>query len=60
MNALELPGLAFSPTFFRPAFGKYAGEICRGVDIHVTDVRAVRAVTLGVYLIDTLRRLFPG
>ena len=60
MNALELPGLAFSPTFFRPAFGKYAGEICRGVDIHVTDVRAVRAVTLGVYLIDTLRRLFPA
>lgn len=60
MNALELPGLAFSPTFFRPAFGKYAGEICRGVDIHVTDARAVRAVTLGVYLIDTLRRLFPA
>lgn len=59
MNALELPGLAFSPTFFRPAFGKYTGEICRGVDIHVLDARTVRAVRLGVYLIDTLRRLFP-
>lgn len=60
LNALELPGLAFSPTYFRPAFGKYAGTVCRGVDIHVLDVHAVRAVTLGVHLVSLLRRLFPS
>lgn len=60
LTELELPGLAFSPTYFRPFFGKYTGEVCRGVDIHVTDAAAVRAVSLGVYLVDTLRRLFPS
>ncbi|MCQ2430266.1 MAG: DUF1343 domain-containing protein [Clostridia bacterium] len=59
MNDLHLPGLVFSPAFFRPSFGKYAGEVCRGVDLHVTDARAVRAVTMGVHLIHTIRTLFP-
>ena len=59
MNDRHLPGLAFSPAFFRPDFGKYTGKVCRGVTLHVTDARAVRAVTMGVCLIDTLRSLFP-
>lgn len=60
LNSLGLPGIAFSPAFFRPAFGKYSGEVCKGVNIHVLDARAVRAVSLGVYLIDTLKKLFPS
>ncbi len=60
MNALELPGLMFSPTHFLPHFSKYQGEICGGVDIHVTDARAVRAVSLGLHLVHTLRTLFPA
>lgn len=59
LTELELPGLAFSPIYFRPFFGKYTGEVCRGVDIHVTDAAAVRAVSLGVYLVDTLRPAVP-
>ncbi len=60
MNSLHLPGLAFSPAFFTPFFGKYTGQVCRGVDIHVTNPRAVRAVSLGLYLLDALRTLCPG
>ncbi len=59
MNLLQLPGLMFSPTYFRPQFSKYQGEICGGVDIHVTDSRAVRAVSLGLHLVFALRTLFP-
>ena len=60
MNSLHLPGLAFSPAFFTPFFGKYTGQVCRGVDIHVTNPRAVRAVSLGLYLLDALHTLCPG
>ena len=59
MNDLHLPGLMFSPTHFLPQFSKYVGEVCGGVDIHVTDPRMVRAVSLGLHLIHTLRTLFP-
>lgn len=59
MNDLHLPGLTFSPTHFLPQFSKYRGEVCRGVDIHVTQPRAVRAVSLGLHLVHTLRTLFP-
>ena len=59
MNDLHLPGLMFSPTHFLPQFSKYQGEVCGGVDIHVTDPRAVRAVSLGLHLVHTLRTLFP-
>ena len=59
MDALRLPGLAFSVASFIPAFFKYAGQACAGVQIHVLDKRAVRPVALGVYLIDTIRSLWP-
>ena len=59
MNDLHLPGLNFSPTYFLPQFSKYEGEICGGVNIHVTDPKAVRAVSLGLHLVHTLRVLFP-
>ena len=60
LDALHLDGLRFSPTHFIPAFSKYPGEVCGGVDIHVTDPRALRAVSLGLHLIRTLQALYPG
>ena len=59
LDSLHLDGLRFSPTHFIPLFSKYQGEVCRGVDIHVTDPRAVRAVGLGLHLIRTLQELYP-
>ena len=59
MNALGLPGVQFLPAYFRPEWGKHAHESCGGVRIRVLDEKAVRPVALGVYLIDTLRQLFP-
>lgn len=59
LDALHLDGLRFSPTHFIPAFSKYQGEVCGGVDIHITDPRAVRSVGLGLHLIRTLQALYP-
>jgi uncharacterized protein YbbC (DUF1343 family) len=59
LDALHLDGLRFSPTHFIPAFSKYQGTVCGGVDIHVTDPRALRAVSLGLHLVRTLQALYP-
>ena len=59
LDALHLDGLRFSPTHFIPAFSKYQGEVCCGVDIHITDPRAIRSVRLGLHLIRTLQALYP-
>lgn len=59
LDALHLNGLRFSPTHFIPAFSKHQGTVCGGVDIHVTDPRALRAVGLGLHLVRTLQALYP-
>ncbi len=40
LTADELPGVRFRPTRFQPTFHKFAGEICRGLQVHVTDRRS--------------------
>jgi len=32
-----LPGAIFRPVAFEPAFHKYRGRLCRGVQVHVSD-----------------------
>ena len=60
MNALDLPGLAFSPAFFRPSFGKHADTVCYGVEIHVTKPRSVQPVALGVHLMRAIQEMYPS
>ncbi|MDR1607489.1 MAG: DUF1343 domain-containing protein [Deltaproteobacteria bacterium] len=33
----NLPGLVFREAFFQPTFHKWAGELCRGLDLHPQD-----------------------
>ncbi len=42
MNALSLPGVTFRAMTFTPVFNKHAGEVCRGVELHITDRDAYR------------------
>ncbi len=53
----DLPGAAFRAARFRPSFGKHAGEVCGGVEIHVTDRGRLRPVALGMHLLQAVRRL---
>ncbi len=59
LNALELPGACFRPTFFRPAFGKHAGTVCAGVEWHVTDRMRLRPLEAGVRLLAEVHALHP-
>jgi uncharacterized protein YbbC (DUF1343 family) len=60
MTARGLPGCAFRPAYFAPTFSKHAGQVCGGVQVHLTDRDALRPVELGVHLLDAIRSADPG
>lgn len=60
LNARSLPGSTFRPTRFRPAFGKYAGETCGGVEWQVLERDSLRPLETGVRLLIEVRALHAG
>lgn len=59
MNALDLPGVQFRPVWFTPTFSKHSGELCGGVQLHVTDREAFRPVRTGLALLQVVQELYP-
>lgn len=53
------PGALLRKTFFTPMFSKCAGELCRAVQIHVTDRKACEPFRLGLYLLEEIWKLHP-
>jgi uncharacterized protein YbbC (DUF1343 family) len=60
LSTRAIPGVRFTPIRFTPASSAYAGELCRGVRLTVTDRERLRPVSLGMEIAVALRDLFPG
>ncbi len=60
LGDLALPGVLFRPLYFQPAFSKYAGDVCRGVQLHVVDRSVFEPVRTGLEVIAAVRRLWPA
>lgn len=56
---LGLPGVAFRPARFIPTFHKWAGRLCGGVQVHVTDRARFKPFLTGLALVATARALAP-
>ncbi|WP_019003856.1 exo-beta-N-acetylmuramidase NamZ family protein [Cohnella laeviribosi] len=56
MNGRKLPGVRFRPVYFKPTASKFRGELCGGVQLYVTDARAVRPLETGITLLYTIKR----
>ena len=56
MNQLNLPGVIFRPAYFTPTFSKHAGELCAGVQLHVTDREAFLPVKTGLFLLKEIKK----
>jgi uncharacterized protein YbbC (DUF1343 family) len=56
----QVPGAVFRPMHFEPTFHKFKGELCGGIQIHVTDRAAFKPVTAGVQIISAIRNLYPN
>ncbi|TQS26747.1 exo-beta-N-acetylmuramidase NamZ domain-containing protein [Microbispora sp. KK1-11] len=59
LNDLGLPGVRFRDTWFTPTFGRHAGVLVRGAQLHVTDRHAFLPVLTGVSVLHVLRTLYP-
>jgi uncharacterized protein YbbC (DUF1343 family) len=60
LRSVNLSGAVFRPVHFQPTFHKFEGEICGGIQIHVTDLTAFKPVLTGVAIISAIRRLYPN
>lgn len=59
-NREELPGVIATPLWFTPTASKHQGKKCGGILLYVTDRETLRPVTVGITLLDIIRRLYPG
>jgi len=54
-----LAGCMMRPLYFEPTFHKFAGQVCGGVQVHVTDRRAFRPVSTYLTLLGAIHSLWP-
>ena len=57
LNASKLPGVFFRENYFQPTFHKFAGELCSGAQLHITDRNAFQPFRTGVEIIRMLQKL---
>lgn len=53
----NLTGFKLRETYFKPTFSKHQNELCRGIQIHITDRKSFEPFKLGIILVDTIRRM---
>jgi uncharacterized protein YbbC (DUF1343 family) len=58
LDACELPGVIWRLASFKPMFQKHAGQICRGLQWHISDRDAMRSLDASLCLIAACWRLF--
>lgn len=56
LEARSLPGVTFRAVHFRPMFQKFAGVVCGGVQMHVTNHRLFQPVRASLTLLQALRQ----
>jgi len=58
LNAQDVPGVIFRPTYFRPTFNKYSGLALGGVFLHVTDPASFKPFLTGAAVVWAARKLY--
>ena len=59
-HAFALPGVRARSVQFTPLAGKYHGELCQGIMLHVLDAAAFRPVATALHLLLAISRRHPG
>lgn len=54
----DIPGAIFRPVAFEPTSNKWAGQLCRGFQVHVTDRNIFRPYRTTLKLLEAVCRLF--
>jgi uncharacterized protein YbbC (DUF1343 family) len=59
LNAAQLPGVRFIPIRFTPNNREFKGQLCKGVNIVLTDRETCNVVDIGIVLATKLHELYP-
>ncbi len=59
LGEAALPGMLARPLHFEPTFQKHAGNLCGGIQVHVTDREAFRPVLTYVTILSVVLELWP-
>lgn len=60
LDSRKISGCAFRIHGFIPAFHKFTGEYCDGIQIHVTDVNRYKPVETALEIFDAIMETSPG
>lgn len=60
LRSRNIPGCAFRIHDFIPTFNKFAGQYCRGIQIHVTNASCFRPVAAALHLFDAIIKTSPA
>ncbi len=52
-------GILFRPTFVKPYYGRYKGEICGGVQLYVSDREQYKPYLVGLQILAVHQELYP-
>ncbi|MGH9472959.1 MAG: exo-beta-N-acetylmuramidase NamZ domain-containing protein, partial [Terriglobales bacterium] len=59
LNDRRLPGVRFMPTSFTPTSATYAGQLCHGISLILTNRELLASPEMGVEIASALARLYP-
>jgi len=59
LNARKLPGVLFRAAAFEPGFQKYAGQICRGAQLHVADRASFAPLRTSLEILRSVQDMYP-
>jgi uncharacterized protein YbbC (DUF1343 family) len=59
LKGYDLPGVFVRETWFQPTFHKWAGEVCGGFQLHVTDRRAFKPYFTTLAILQVVLQLYP-
>lgn len=60
LNACQMAGVRFRPTYFTPTFSKHAGKLCGGVEVQIMNRRTFKPVKTGWTMLEVIRNLYPN
>jgi len=60
LNRLYIPGVRFVPTHFTPKSDLYAGQLCGGIALVITDRASVNSMLMGLEIAASLAKRYPN
>ncbi|MBW2307740.1 MAG: DUF1343 domain-containing protein [Deltaproteobacteria bacterium] len=56
----KIPGIVFREAYFEPAFHKWTGQLCGGLQLHVADASLFRPLFTTVAILREVMDMYPG